>query len=87
MINKECQMFAKSVLSLRFKTQDFPLYWLLGDEGNRKIPKSTAIFNMSSALNCPSKKLGLCKAASQGAKCYARKAEILYPQVLPYRER
>ncbi len=66
---------------------DIPLKDLLGDEGNIKIPSSTAIFNMTSAKSCPSMKLGLCKAQSQGAKCYALKAEILYPTVLPYRER
>ena len=39
---------------------------------------------MGSALRCPSKKLGLCKVAE---KCYAKKAEVLYPNVLPYRRR
>jgi len=52
--------------------------------GNRKLPKSTAIFNMNSAKDCPSLKLGMCDV---GSKCYALKAERLYPQVLPYRER
>jgi len=56
--------------------------------GNIKVPKTTAIFNMSSAHDCPSRKLGLCKASLQGAKCYALKAEYKYhPAVLPYRRR
>lgn len=49
--------------------------------GNLKIGKDTLIFNMGSAHNCPSAKLGMCKIP----KCYAKKAEYLYPQVLPYR--
>jgi hypothetical protein len=55
--------------------------------GNSKVPSSTAIFNMGSATHCPSKALGLCAAANCGVKCYALKAEYLYPAVLPFRER
>jgi len=50
--------------------------------GNTKVPYY--VFNMNSATDCPSKKLGLCKHAKI---CYARKSEYLYPQVLPYRRR
>lgn len=50
--------------------------------GNHKIGKDTLIFNMTSATNCPSKKLGLCKLPD---KCYAMKSERMYKQVLPYR--
>jgi len=49
--------------------------------GNLKIGTDTLIFNMGSAHNCPSAKLGLCTIP----KCYAKKAEYLYPNVLPYR--
>lgn len=42
--------------------------------GNTKIGKDTLIFNMCSATDCPSKKLGLCKIR----KCYALKAEKMY---------
>ena len=52
--------------------------------GNRKIGKDTLIFNMNSAMDCPSEKLGLCELAS---KCYAKKAERIYPNVLPFRRR
>lgn len=52
--------------------------------GNRKIGRDTAIFNITPAATCPADKLGLCEIS---AKCYAKKAERLYPQVLPYRER
>jgi hypothetical protein len=56
--------------------------------GNIKIPTSTAIFNMSSATDCMSMKLGLCAAAKAGVKCYARKSEVpSRPSVLPYRRR
>jgi hypothetical protein len=77
----------QGVIRLVTSTESLPLKKLLGSEGNIKIPSSTAIFNMASAKNCPSRKLGICKAAEQGAKCYAMKAEALYPQALPYRER
>lgn len=53
-------------------------------KGNRKLPKTTWIFNSGSAKNCPSRELGLCQV---GKDCYALKAERQYPQVLPYRER
>jgi len=52
--------------------------------GNRKIGKDTLIFNMNSASDCPSEKLGLCALAD---KCYAKKAEKQYPAVLPFRRR
>ena len=52
--------------------------------GNRKLSKETAIFNLTSATNCPMKDrctFGINK------KCYALKAERMYPACLPYRER
>lgn len=52
--------------------------------GNLKIGKDTLIFNMSSATNCKSRELGLCKVSQ---KCYAMKSERMYKNVLPYRER
>lgn len=67
--------------------EDIPLKSLIAS-GNRKVPNTTAIFNMSSAHNCPSRKLGLCKAEAFGAKCYAFKAEYGYrPNTIPYRDR
>jgi hypothetical protein len=53
-------------------------------KGNKKLPKSTRIFNSGSATECPSRKLGLCQCPD---KCYAMKAERQYPNVKPYRER
>ena len=52
--------------------------------GNRKLPKSTAIFNMGPASDCPSSRRGLCQLDCP-SKCYALKAEQCYKQVLPYR--
>lgn len=52
--------------------------------GNRKMPKNVAIFNMAAAFDCPSEKWGMCQIPD---KCYAKKAERLYPEVLPYRRR
>ena len=55
--------------------------------GNHKIPNTTAIFNMGTATDCPSKKLGLCKVVNNGIKCYAYKAEQQYKEkVLDHRE-
>ena len=68
-------------------TKVVPLGSLLNHEGNIKVPRDTAIFNFSSATDCPSMKKGLCKALAQGCKCYARKAEYLYPYALPFRRR
>lgn len=52
--------------------------------GNKKIGKDTIIFNLTPALQCPSDKLGLCSIAKE---CYAKKAEIQYPSVTPFRKR
>jgi len=52
--------------------------------GNLKIGKDTLIFNMSSATDCTSKKLGMCSIKH---KCYAMKSERMYKNVLPYRRR
>jgi len=56
--------------------------------GNTKLPKTTAIFNMSSATDCPSLKKGLCSAIIDGKiVCYALRPEKFRPTVLPYRKR
>ena len=54
--------------------------------GNTKLPRTTAIFNMSSATDCRASRKGLCQLKNIN-KCYARKAEIQYPPVLPFRRR
>lgn len=60
--------------------------------GNRKVPKTTIIFNMSDCENCPAFLLGLCDFRTNCIwkeidknTCYGVKAEKLYPEVLPYR--
>jgi len=65
-----------------------PLSKLLST-GNTKLPKTTAIFNMGSAHDCPSFKLGLCRAYYNGKHiCYARKSETsMRPEVEPRRNR
>ena len=40
---------------------------------NRKVGENTLVLNMTSAKDCPSRRLGLCKHPD---RCYARKAEI-----------
>ena len=47
--------------------------------GNKKLDKSILIFNLPSGKTCPN-----CKDCL--STCYARKAEKLYPSVLPCRE-
>ncbi|WP_425531643.1 GP88 family protein [Draconibacterium aestuarii] len=50
--------------------------------GNLKLPSTTAIFNITSANDCPAKKF-----CNHVAHCYARKTEKRYPGVLPYRRK
>jgi len=53
-------------------------------KGNKKLPKTTYILNVGTASDCPSEKLGLCDVPDD---CYAKKAERIYPQVEPFRQR
>ena len=59
--------------------------------GNHKLPKTTAIFNLNSAKDCPAAKLNLCAVINKGIPCYARKTEICrsmgYDMVVKYRRR
>ena len=58
--------------------------------GNMKLPTTTAIFNLCSATDCPSIKLGLCQAFNAKGRCicYALKAEKRFPgTILPFRRR
>lgn len=48
--------------------------------GNKKLPKDTLIFNIPARVTCPG------RTKFCGAKCYALKAERIYPQVLPARQ-
>ena len=54
--------------------------------GNTKLGPDTLVINMTSATDCPSRRLGLCQL-SNPADCYALKAERLYKECLPYRRR
>lgn len=53
--------------------------------GNLKLGDDTAIFNITSATDCPAKKLNLCDVVKDGILCYAYKAEKLYKNVMEYR--
>ena len=55
--------------------------------GNRKLPVTTAIFNICSATDCPSRKLGLCQVVNAGHRCYALRDEQFYTGPLGYRRR
>ena len=64
-----------------------PLFHLLCERGNHKIPSTTAIFNMSAAHDCISDLLGLCKAKACGVRCYAKHTELFRPHTMTYRRR
>ena len=84
---KELKPFAR-LLGHNVWQNQIPLRHVMVGEGNHKIPSSTAIFNMGSATDCPSKKLGLCSAVKAGVKCYAVKSEVASrPNVLPFRRK
>ena len=53
--------------------------------GNRKQGTDTLIYNLGSATECPSKKLGLCQIPS--GLCYAMKEERMYHDCKPHRDR
>jgi hypothetical protein len=56
--------------------------------GNTKLSFDTIIFNMTTATECPSKRLGLCRFVSRyGNHCYAYKAEYLWKYSKAYRIR
>ena len=57
--------------------------------GNTKIPRRTMIFNMGTAHECPSKKLGFCQAyVGEKHVCYALKSENkMRKDVQPFRKR
>lgn len=48
--------------------------------GNKKIGRDTLIFNITSAVECKSRELGLCQVPN---RCYALKAEKQYHHVVP----
>src|SRR4030042_2449148 len=53
--------------------------------GNRKLPKTTAVFNMGPAMQCPAARAGLCRI--EPGKCYCLKAERMYAECAAYRMR
>lgn len=59
-----------------------PRMAILASIGNMKLGKDTLILNITSATDCPSRKLGLCRISS---KCYALKAERIYRHPLDFR--
>ena len=50
--------------------------------GNSKIGNDTFILNITSATDCPTKKLGLCRIPKY---CYALQPELRWKRALPYR--
>jgi len=88
MKNEQMDRFIK--LMVNGSGKNFSPLNALIQSGNSKVPRTTAIFNMGSATDCPSKTLGFCQAYAQNGThvCYARKFENSYrPTVLPYRRK
>lgn len=49
--------------------------------GNSKLPYTTAVFNMTSATDCPSDKRGLCQVnTAERKRCYALRTEKMFPK-------
>jgi hypothetical protein len=58
--------------------------------GNKKLPETTMIINITSATDCPSRALGMCQLDHCGIgsrKCYALKAEKFRPSTLAHRRK
>lgn len=86
----EIRLKSFAQLMTKGKGKDFCQLNGLLSSGNKKVPRTTAIFNMTPAKYCPSFHRKLCKAYSPEGKhvCYAKKAEYSHhPEVLPYRIR
>ena len=69
-----------------FTSKRYPRFNTVFKEGNRKIGFDTLIFNLCSAHDCPSRKLGLCQLPDENS-CYAYRDERRYPDTLAYRRR
>lgn len=53
--------------------------------GNKKLPKTTAVLNITPAALCPSRILGLCQLKNPDKECYALREERVYPGCIPSR--
>ena len=54
-------------------------------QGNHKLPQNTLVYNLSSATDCPSHKLGLCRLGHRD--CYAWQIEAFRSHIIPYLDR
>jgi hypothetical protein len=77
-----------------WKSRRRPRYYGTYSLGNSKLPYTTAIFNMTTATDCPADKLGLCQARRKNKEgkeiqyCYALKTEKTFPKSsLIYRQK
>lgn len=74
-------------LPKKYKPKYYTANGLTLSNGNTKIGPDTMVLNLTSATDCPSRRLGLCQLDNP-ADCYALKAERhYYTTVLPYRRR
>lgn len=69
-----------------YRPKYFTANGLTLSNGNTKLGPDTLVINMTSATDCPSRRLGLCRL-SDPADCYALKAERMYKDCRPYRRR
>lgn len=66
-----------------YKCKRRPKYSGVFSFGNSKLPYTTAMFNMTSATDCPSRALGLCqidKFSDKKHRCYALRTERMFPK-------
>lgn len=67
--------------TIKYVAKKRPKYSGVFSFGNSKLPYSTAIFNMTSATDCPSDARGLCQVNTAGRKrCYALRTEKMFPK-------
>jgi len=71
--------------TIAYKCKRQPKYSGVFSFGNSKLPYTTAVFNMTSATDCVSRKLRLCqvsKFTKPGGKhrCYALRTERMFPK-------
>ena len=58
-------------------------------QGNKKLPSTTAIFNLGPAHDCPARWRDMCPAINQHQHCicYALRDELQWPHIIDYRRR
>lgn len=67
--------------TINYVSKRRPCYSGVFSFDNSKVPYTTAVFNMTSATDCPSDKLGLCQVnTAEHKRCYALRTEKMFPK-------